>query len=191
MRLKPIAVYAVVAALALLAAGCGSSSHLAVPTVADHSCGAAHCVQPATASQAVAASKAARCMRSHGVPNFPDPSSLPGVLKGHFGFTVGSGIDPGTPQFEAAYEYCGKRYLHMHTETPAQRARGNAAAVVYAHCMRAHGVSDFPDPLPGQDVIRLPTASYENTPKVASGMSACKSLFTGKGFVFGVPVPVN
>ena len=130
-------------------------------------------------------------MRSHGVPNFPDPSSQPGVLKGHFGFTVGSGIDPDTPQFEAAFEYCGKRYLHMHTATPAQRARWNAAATVYSHCMRAHGVSDFPDPLPGQGAIRFPTSDYDNTPKVQRGMQACKPLFTGKGFVFVVPFPVG
>jgi hypothetical protein len=190
VRRTPIAGCIATAVLALAAAGCGGTSQPPVAAIANRGCGGPRCVQPATASEAVAASKAARCMRAHGVPNFPDPNSLPGVLKGHFGFTAGSGIDPDTPQFEAAYTYCGKRYLHMHTATPAQRARWNAAAVAYSHCMRAHGVSDFPDPLPGQGAIRLPTSEYENTPKVQRGMQACKSLF-GKGFVFVVPIAAN
>jgi hypothetical protein len=190
VRREPIAGCILVVAAALVAAGCGASSPPSVPSIANHRCGAAHCVQPATPAEALAASKAARCMRSHGVPSFPDPSSQPGVLKGHFGFTAGSGIDPDTPQFEAAYAYCGKRYLKMHTETPAQRARDNAAAVRYSRCMRAHGVADFPDP-DGGGAIHLPTSDYESTPRVQSGMQACKSLFSGKGFVFVVPVPVG
>ncbi len=50
----------------------------------------------------------ARCMRAHGVPNFPDPtvSGGPGV-----GVAVriggpGSGIDPSSPAFEAAQKTC-------------------------------------------------------------------------------------
>jgi hypothetical protein len=43
----------------------------------------------------------ARCMRSHGLPNFPDPS-------GQGGFAIGqdSGIDPKSAQFKAAQEAC-------------------------------------------------------------------------------------
>jgi hypothetical protein len=80
-------------------------------------------------------------MRSHGIPNFPDP-----ILGGHFGIDAASGIDPDTPQFKAAYHYCGTRYLHLHPPSPAELAQRNVAAVKYSHCMRAHDVSDFPDP---------------------------------------------
>ncbi|WP_203922994.1 hypothetical protein [Rugosimonospora africana] len=38
----------------------------------------------------------AACMRAHGVPNFPDPNGQPGQLGPN------SGIDPGSPQFQAA-----------------------------------------------------------------------------------------
>ncbi len=38
----------------------------------------------------------ARCMRAHGVPDFPDPNGQPGQLG------PGSGIDPNSPQFQSA-----------------------------------------------------------------------------------------
>jgi hypothetical protein len=46
----------------------------------------------------------ARCMRSHGVPSFPDPTfSARGVsLK----ISAGQGIDPNSPQFQAAQSAC-------------------------------------------------------------------------------------
>jgi hypothetical protein len=47
--------------------------------------------------------KAAQCMRSHGVPNFPDPTESNGGQA--IGFHV-SGIDPNSPQFQAAQKAC-------------------------------------------------------------------------------------
>jgi hypothetical protein len=42
----------------------------------------------------------AECMRSHGVPNFPNPSGNGPVLQ------PGDGIDPASPQFQQALEAC-------------------------------------------------------------------------------------
>jgi hypothetical protein len=42
----------------------------------------------------------AQCMRSHGLPNFPDPTST-GTLN-----FAGSGIKPNTPQFQSAMQAC-------------------------------------------------------------------------------------
>jgi hypothetical protein len=42
----------------------------------------------------------AKCMRTHGYPNFPDPDS-----QGAFDFT-GSSFDPNSPQFEQAMSAC-------------------------------------------------------------------------------------
>jgi hypothetical protein len=47
-----------------------------------------------------------KCMRSHGVPNFPDPEFHSG---GGVGIRIGgkgSGIDPNSPQFQAAQKAC-------------------------------------------------------------------------------------
>ena len=65
---------------------------------------------PSAAQTAKAKAKAlamSRCMRSHGVPNFPDPQfqSGPG---GSIGMRLGgTGIDPNSPAFQAAQKACG------------------------------------------------------------------------------------
>ena len=43
----------------------------------------------------------AKCMRTHGYPSFPDPDS-----QGAFDFGGGSGVDPNSPQFQAAMTAC-------------------------------------------------------------------------------------
>jgi hypothetical protein len=49
--------------------------------------------------------KFAQCMRSHGVPKFPDPqvSSDGGVKQ-----TIGKDVNPGSPQFQSAQQACQK-----------------------------------------------------------------------------------
>jgi hypothetical protein len=47
--------------------------------------------------------KYAQCMRSHGVPKFPDPKAGGALVIG-----TKAGVDPNTPQFRAAEEACRK-----------------------------------------------------------------------------------
>jgi hypothetical protein len=48
--------------------------------------------------------KFAQCMRSHGVPKFPDPEVSGGGIKQ----TIGPSVNPGSPQFQAAQQACQK-----------------------------------------------------------------------------------
>jgi hypothetical protein len=48
-----------------------------------------------------------RCMRSHGVPNFPDPQFQNGPGGGVGIRLGGAGIDPNSPAFQAAQKACG------------------------------------------------------------------------------------
>jgi len=48
----------------------------------------------------------ARCMRSHGVANFPDPIVGTGPLGGVAVRIGGSGVDPSSPAFQAASKTC-------------------------------------------------------------------------------------
>jgi hypothetical protein len=85
----------------------------------------------------------ARCMRANGVPNFPDPK--PG---GGFAVPVGSG--PSAPAFQGAEATCQKLLPGGppgpgSTTHPAPQTL--AKLVRIARCMRAHGVSQFPDPV--------------------------------------------
>ena len=73
-------------------------------------------------------------MRANGVPNFPDPSE-------------GSGIPLGTsPAFEAAQKACRHLLPDGGSVAPASEAQ-KLQIFAIARCMRAHGVSGFPDPI--------------------------------------------
>jgi hypothetical protein len=80
----------------------------------------------------------ANCMRGHGEPEFPDPSSG-GV------FSLNN-IDPNTPQYGAAQKACQKLLPRAKPPTPAEQAQLLQKALAYAHCMRDHGEPGFSDP---------------------------------------------
>jgi hypothetical protein len=83
--------------------------------------------------------KLSECMRTHGVPNFPDPNGQ-GVIQG-------SGIDPNSRQFQNAQQTCAKELGGgPGTRSPAQIAKAEAEALAFSKCMRSHGVARFPDP---------------------------------------------
>jgi hypothetical protein len=96
-------------------------------------------------SPAVAADflKFSGCMRSHGVPNFPDPGSN-GIQ-----FTPGSGINPASPAFKSAQARCKKLLPGggpKAASAPPPSASAVRAALTWARCIRKHGVPNFPDP---------------------------------------------
>jgi hypothetical protein len=116
----------VVASCALALSACGSS-------------GSSN--NGSSSSREAAGLKFADCMRSHGVPNFPDPSAGGGIQ-----MTPGSGIDPQSPAFQAAQNACMKL---MPSGGPAGGHGSESrrlALLKLAQCMRRHGISTFPDP---------------------------------------------
>ena len=83
----------------------------------------------------------AHCMRSHGVPNFPDPQAGGGL------FRLGAGIDPRSPTFRSAQTQCQKLMPGGGIGSgPPPSAQTLARFLIVAQCMRSHGVPDFPDP---------------------------------------------
>jgi hypothetical protein len=83
--------------------------------------------------------RVSECMRSHGVPSFPDPKG------GGFDLN-GSGIDPQSPAFQAAQKRCFKLLPGGGPLAPQASEQALARARQVAQCMRRHGVSGFPDP---------------------------------------------
>jgi hypothetical protein len=86
----------------------------------------------------------AGCMRSHGVSNFPDPTT-PGSDKE---FLLGQipGINPQSPAFQSGHAACKHLLPGGGTASRAATAQVMAQLLHTSRCMRAHGVSSFPDP---------------------------------------------
>jgi hypothetical protein len=116
------------------------------------------------------------CMRSHGMPNFPDPNAQ--------GVITGSGFDPGSPQFQKAQQSCAKYLPNGGTPTPAQQALMRRQALAFSACMRSHGLPDFPDPDfgPGGRVTMRISASSgfgPRSPQFQSAQKACQGKLPG------------
>lgn len=78
----------------------------------------------------------AKCMRSHGVTDFPDPNA-------QGGFSAPNGMNPNSATYKSASNSCKS----LDSSTPPPVSASNAARLLeYAQCMRAHGIADFPDP---------------------------------------------
>jgi predicted carbohydrate-binding protein with CBM5 and CBM33 domain len=119
-------------------------------------------------------------MRAHGIMDFPDPNSNGGVLlRAH----QGSDLDPNNPQLQAASQACKSLAPKAPTGGPGQ-ARAAAAMLKYARCMRAHGITDFPDPgSNGQLSIKAQPRSdlNPNGPQFQSANKACHGELPGGG----------
>jgi hypothetical protein len=148
---------AVAAALAIVLGACGSSSGNSADAPAGPSPGSSQ-------SGAVAF---AQCVRSHGVPDFPDPQD------GHFLIT---GADQDNPNFNSAVQAC------QHLLGPGGASNGggsnNAALLSFAHCMQTHGVPQFPDPT-ANGGIGLPPGVDPNSPSFQKAWQECQSLLPG------------
>ena len=122
--------------------------------------------------------KFAECLRSHGLPDFPDPSS-----NGAFQISSSSGVIPGSPQFQAAQKACRKFTPNGGAPlSPAQQAKMLAQLLKYSECMRSHGITDFPDPQSSNGhvgfSIRASSGSDldPNNPQFQGANKACEEL---------------
>jgi hypothetical protein len=83
-----------------------------------------------------------RCMRSHGVSNFPDPDSsatIPKVGPQQLGIS--------SSQFQRAQSACA----NLLEPAEAQVQQTLSGMFDFAQCMRSHGVHDWPDPSTDSD----------------------------------------
>ena len=123
MGIRSFVIPVLLLAPAVILAACGSSAKSPDPN-----------------SRADVGLKLADCMRSHGVPNFPDPGS-----SGNISIGPNSGVNPKSPAFQSAQQAC-KRYLPNKGAPPTMSESQRKAAFTFAQCMRRNGEPDFPDP---------------------------------------------
>ena len=194
---------AVLAGVALALAGCGGSSsspgvaHVAT-TSASSTSGAsggsgggtpeANETSAATQQKMV---KFAQCMRTHGEPEFPEPSEGGIRIQDH----NGHGPNPESARFQAAEKACKQYAPARQAPSPAQQAKIQEQALKFSACMRSHGVPDFPDPefKNGGGAVRLKIGKSgginPSSPQFQAAAKACQSASPlGKG-LGGEPPP--
>jgi hypothetical protein len=163
----PTAAAAIAAAMVI--AACGSSS--------PSSSGSGGPPSQAQIQQEQAdAVRFADCMRSHGVPNFPDPSTSPREFK--------NALTTRSPAFQSAERACahllprGGRRNQSDAHSQAQIAAGLA----FARCMRSHGFPSFPDPTTSGELTHqmLANAGIDlHQPAVLPAADACVGVTHG------------
>jgi hypothetical protein len=116
-------------------------------------------------------------MRAHGVSGFPDPGGSATSGISILGSSIPSTINIHAPAFRAALNLC-MTALNAGHPRPTITASQKEAAVKFSQCMRAHGVSNYPDPQfpPGGGIeIGPPPGSNVNmsAPAVAHAQNIC------------------
>jgi hypothetical protein len=181
MRIRyPVAAAPVLAAAALLAAGCGGGSK--APGIAnigtsttDSSSSSGGSGSDGTKARNGAAFSS--CMRAHGIRNFPDPSS-----SGNLEINPSMGINPDSATFQAAQKACQKK-LDIKPPSAAEQARMQEQALKFSACMRAHGVPKFPDPTFSNGGMRVKIEAGSgidpSSPQFQAAQKACQDLIPG------------
>ena len=145
----------VLAAAALVAAGCGSPAG----------------GQAAGSSPYQKALPFAQCMRSHGVPDYPDPLS-----NGNFG-EISNSIQH-SPQYAGAKQTCTRLHPWNMVLSPHQQTQEMTELLKFSICMRAHGVPNFADPSETSNGISFGGPTNEGSS--GSGQGAHGSAGSGK-----------
>jgi hypothetical protein len=161
--------------VAAVAAGCGSSSHKP-PTGASGQ---------SPQNFASTAYKHAACMRSHGVPNFPDPQISTNGNQVSIRQVLPQSV-ANSPQFKAADKDCRGLVPGLANESPAQIAAQQHAhaqtLLAFAGCLRGHGVQGFPDPTAqGQLTLQMIHAAGVDlqAPSLLTAAKACVGVTHG------------
>jgi hypothetical protein len=123
-------------------------------------------------------------MRSHGVPNFPDPTSN-GTLNVNFqtggkgGSPGSSGINRNSSQYISADQDC-RHLLPGGVPTPAQNQLALVKGLKFAQCMRSHGIPNFPDPT-AANAVHLGAGVDPGSPQFQNAQKICQNLVPGAG----------
>ena len=157
---------AAAAGAALLAAGCGGSprTHVQSPTA-----------QPLAFSH---------CMRSRGVPNFPDPGSSGVWPKSRVELAAGN------PRFQAATDACGHLLPDGGPGVPPSAAvvqQIQSDMTKFARCMRSRGVPNWPDPTidRGRAIFDPQAVGIDtSSAQVSAKMHDCERVFPAS---LGIP----
>ncbi len=109
-------------------------------------------------------------MRSHGVPDYPDPDS-----SGHFSKQQLEALGLSTSQLRAAQAPCQNLLPAGPAPLTAQEQQDYLRG---AACMRSHGISNFPDPVfsGGSVTYPIPSSIDTKSTRFARARQTCARL---------------
>jgi hypothetical protein len=146
------------AGFAVLAVGCGMSSNSPAASTGS-----------ARQNGAVAY---ARCMRSNGVPNWPDPTSSGVFDKSKL---TSQQLGASTSRVQTAQRACNHLLPNGgNGPSPAQVQQIRAEGLRFSVCVRRHGVPNFPDPDSGRIPDPAPLGIDQGSPKFQAANQACR-----------------
>jgi hypothetical protein len=168
------------AALALLAAACGSPSSIG-------SGGSSNAGGSADSQMGIGY---ANCMRSHGVPKYPDPDSRNELANGLPKVSLQQ-LEVSSSQYQAAQNDCAHLLPNGGQQTQTQSQQDLNAMRRYARCMRSHGVPTWPDPTyypaAGWGFNLVHVHGFDpNSTRIEHQMDEC-----GRGLPPGIGVPLS
>jgi hypothetical protein len=176
------------ALLAVTAAGCGSkptSSGVAqLPSGTTTTSSSPSPASGSPTSREDGIYKFSACMRSHGVPRFPDPTRSSGGGM-NLSISPGSGLDPKSPQFQAAQKACQKLLPNGGKPDAATQAKMQTQMLKFSACMRSHGLPNFPDPTFSNGGAQLALGGGKggglnpSSPVFQAAQKACQSIAPG------------
>ena len=168
-RPRRAGVLAVTTGLVLLTAACSSSPSSTGSGSSPNGQGSAS--PQASARSALAFSG---CVRSHGVPNFPDP---PPFFNGKFPGSSPQQLGVSESRLRAATGAC--RNLLPAVRGPAPlTAQVQQDYLRAAACMRSHGITSFPDPVFSNGTVNLtiPSSIDPSSPQFTQARHTCQRL---------------
>ncbi len=154
-----------VMAVGLLASACGGSS-------------GGHSQDPL--AQALAYAK---CMRQHGVANFPDP------VQGPNGHVSQGGLGLNSPQAIAARQAC-RSLAPAGPVSQAVSPVQQRAFLAWAGCLRVSGVPDFPDPTFSGNGPQFNVPNDANLDTLTQAEKLCQHYLAGK-WPGGIPIQIK
>ena len=129
-------------------------------------------------------------MRSHGVQHYPDPYSSGTFDKSKL---TTQQLAVSTSVINSAAKACQHLYPTNNESSQAYDQRVMTALWQFARCVRANGVSAWPDPLPESDPGQPNTPGFprdmpdinQNAPTVKVAMNKCQHHLAGIGYASG------
>jgi len=176
-------------ALAVLVAGCGGDKQAGVASLGSTTSTTQAPSPPDagnggnTNARYQAALAYVNCMRSHGVPNFPDPTRN-GTLNVNFQRVErearpSQAESTGTPRSTSRPTRTAGTSPGRCAD-PAQNQLALVKGLKFAQCMRSHGVPNFPDPT-AANVVHLGAGVDPGSPQFQNAQKICQNLVPGAG----------